>query len=115
MSEPAYIALKCFFAILVMVVIHFVSKTPHYFLAGLALSFPGLSLVTYYFMFRERGAADVRTTALFGLCAAVPFMAFLLTLHLTVKVFNIVASLAMALSVWLVLSVALVAAWRQWH
>lgn len=115
MSDLAYLATKCAFAVVVMIAVHYVSKTPSYFLSALALSFPALSMVAYYFMYHERGAADVRTTTAFGLCSAIPFISFLAALNWAVKSSGIAASLAMAFGVWLLLSVALVFIWYRVH
>ena len=61
-----------------MIGIHFLSRTPNYFASALLLSFPGLSMTAYWFMYRELGAQKVIDTAHFGAGAGLAFVAFLL-------------------------------------
>lgn len=60
---------KCLVASLIMIGIDWVSKTPNYFLAGLMLSFPCLSMIAYYFIDHEYGVAQVSTTTTFALAS----------------------------------------------
>lgn len=53
---------KCVMAVIIMVIVHYISKTDNYYIAGLVLSFPGLSILAYYFMYIEHGASKVRET-----------------------------------------------------
>ena len=57
---------KCLTACLIMIAIHFLSRTPNYFISALLLSFPGLSMTAYWFMYRDLGAQKVIDTAHFG-------------------------------------------------
>lgn len=104
---------KCAAAVLVMVAVHFISATKNYYIAALALSFPGLSMAAYYFMYAEQGAARVQETASFALLAMVPFAAFLLTLGAALKKHAIVPALAASGCVWLLLSVCAILLWNR--
>lgn len=116
MSDSLYLILKCTLAALVMVAIHFLSKSPSYYLSAIALSFPAMSIIAYYFMYLERGAADVAVTTRFAvLVASPPFIAFLLTLYLTIKTFNPYLSFFFGFLAWLVLTLLLVFAWNRFH
>lgn len=106
--------IKCAAAVLIMVFIHFISKTPNYYISALALSFPGLSMVAYYFMYVEHGAEKVQDTTLFGLLSAAAFMIFLAALHLALRRFDIVPSLLISGGIWAVAALAAILIWNQW-
>jgi len=104
--------LKCAAADVMMAGIHFISGTPDYYIAGLMLSFPGLSMLAYYFLYREQGAEKVYATTSFAILSIVPFALFLIVLHLLVKGRGIGVSLAAAGAVWLAAALAAVALWN---
>ncbi|BAU29436.1 GlpM protein [Aneurinibacillus soli] len=62
--------IKCIMAVIIMVIVHYISKTNNYYIAGLILSFPGLSIIAYYFMYLEQGASKVRVTTYFAMLSA---------------------------------------------
>lgn len=107
--------IKCVVASLIMVGIHFLSKTPNYYLSGLLLSFPGLSIVAYYFMYQEYGADKVRTTSAFAMCSVIPFALFLLSLNLLLKKHGIRVSLLCAGVIWVGLALTLAVIWKKIH
>lgn len=108
-----YVAFKCLIGALIMLVIHYLAQTKHYFAAGLVLMLPAISLPTYYIMHLERGAAAVRDTALFGMLAVLAYLAFLGALYLCEKRLPIVQSMAVSLGAWCVVAVALLAVWQR--
>ncbi len=108
------ILFKCLCASAIMVAIHFLSRTPDYFVSALLLSFPGLSMTAYWFMYRELGARKVIDTALFGSGAGFAFIVFLLTTARLLRRHGIAASMAGGLAVWLALAGGWTAAWKFW-
>lgn len=108
-----YVAFKCLIGALIMLVIHFLAQTRHYYAAGLVLMLPAISLPTYYFMHVERGAAAVRDTALFGMLSVLAYLAFLGALYLCEKRLPIVQSMAVSLGAWCLVAVALLAVWQR--
>ena len=54
-------------AVMIIVFAHYISKTNNYYIAGLILSLPGLSIIAYYFMYLEQGASKVRLTTYFAM------------------------------------------------
>lgn len=96
-----------------MVIVHYIAKTDNYYIAGLVLSFPGLSILAYYFMFIEHGASKVRETIQFAMVSAIPFVIFLLVLNFTLKNYNIFKSLLISSTVWVVLSSILIITWKK--
>lgn len=108
-----HVAFKCLIGALIMLAIHYLAQTRHYYAAGLVLMLPAISLPTYYFMHLERGAAAVQTTALFGMLSVFAYLAFLVGLYWAERRYPIVPSMAVALAAWSVVAVALLLLWKQ--
>ena len=108
-----YVLLKCLIGALLMLAIHYLAQTKHYYAAGLVLMLPAVSLPTYYFMHLERGAAAVQTTALFGMLSMLAYLAFLVGLYWAEKRFPIIPSTLIALTAWGVGAVALLVLWQK--
>lgn len=62
----------------------------------------------------ERGGAVLRTTALFGLCALLPYVAYLLVVFWLSLRWSLVATLTAATLAWVVNAIALLLAWNRW-
>lgn len=105
--------IKCVMAVIIMGIVHYISKTDNYYIAGLVLSFPGLSILAYYFMYIEQGALKVRETIHFAIVSAIPFIIFLLVLNHTLKSYNLFNSIVISSMVWLFLSSILIIAWKN--
>jgi membrane protein GlpM len=108
-----FVVFKCAIGALIMLVIHYLAQTKHYFAAGLVLMLPAISLPTYYFMHLERGAAAVQNTALFGMLSVLAYLAFLGGLYWCEKRFPIVQSISLALGSWCVVALALLVVWKR--
>lgn len=108
-----YVAFKCLIGALIMLAIHYLAQTKHYYAAGLVLMLPAVSLPTYYFMHVERGASAVQSTALFGMLSVLAYLAFLVGLYWAEKRFPIVLSTVIALAAWGVVAVALLMVWQK--
>ena len=104
--------LKCLLADGIMLFIHLISKSKNYFITGLALSFPGLSILSYYFMYAEQGAEKVRETTMFALFSLIPFAIFLFSMNLLLKKCSIGSSIAISSLNWLVSAAILVLFWK---
>ena len=61
-----------------MLLIAWCSKSRHFFIAGLVPLFPTFALIAHAMVGSERGPAALRQTALFGLCALLPYAVYLL-------------------------------------
>jgi len=103
--------IKCLSAVIIMTVIHFISKTKSYYLSALVLGFPCLSMLAYYFMYIDLGGEKVRNTTLFALICILPFGAFLLVLNLLLKKSGIGFSLAVSAAAWMLLALIVIALW----
>ena len=96
-----------------MIAIDYISKTDNYYIAGLVLSFPGLSIIAYYFMYMEQGASKVRVTTRFAMLSSIPFAIFLVALNFALKKYNIYISILIAAIIWSVISSALIVIWKS--
>lgn len=107
------LVIKCVTAVIIMIAVNFVSKTKNFYIAGLILGFPGLSIIAYYFMYREQGALKVRMTTHFAMLAVVPFFCFLAALNFALKKNNIFYSILISSVVWIVLSLVVIFIWNK--
>lgn len=104
--------LKCLLADGIMLFIHLISKSKSYFITGLALSFPGLSILSYYFMYAEQGAEKVRETTLFALLSLIPFALFLFSMSFLLKKYKIGVAITFSSLNWLASVILLVVLWN---
>jgi len=107
------LVIKCVVAGIIMGIVHYISKTDNYYIAGLVLSFPGLSILAYYFMYVEHGASKVRETISFAMVSVISFVIFLLVLKIALKNYNILNSLLVSSVVWGVISTLLIITWKK--
>lgn len=107
------LVIKCVAAVIIMIGVHFVSKTKNFYIAGLVLGFPGLSIIAYYFMYREQGVLKVRMTTYFAMLAVIPFFSFLVALNFALKKNNIFYSILISSVVWIVLSLIVIFIWNK--
>lgn len=105
--------IKCIVAVIIMIAIDYISKTNNYYIAGLVLSFPGLSILAYYFMYIEQGVSKVRVTTYFAMLSAIPFVTFLLVLNFALKKYNIYNSILLSSVVWITASSILIVLWKN--
>src|SRR6188474_3230479 len=73
--------LKCLLGALAVLVIALLSRSRSFFIAGLVPLFPTFALIAHYIVGSERSAADLRTTALFGLWSLIPYAVYLLVVY----------------------------------
>jgi len=107
--------IKCFVAVIIMIAVDYISKTNNYYIAGLVLSFPGLSILAYYFMYMEQGVSKVRVTTYFAMLSAIPFVTFLLVLNFALKKYNIYNSILVSSMVWITASSILIVIWKNFN
>lgn len=73
--------LKCLLGALAVLVIALLSRSRSFFIAGLVPLFPTFALIAHYIVGSERSAADLRTTALFGLWSLIPYAVYLIAVY----------------------------------
>lgn len=107
------ILVKALIGAAVLVGLHCLTKTRHFYLAQLALSCPLLSVMAHYFIGTERDAGALKQTLLFGMCSLLPFLAYLATVYVCAGRMKLTAALAVSSLAWFVSATALAILWKQ--
>jgi len=109
------LVLKCMLGAAAVLVIALLSRTRSFYIAGLVPLFPTFALIAHAIVGSERGAASLRTTALFGLWSLLPYAVYLGAVYwLSVRA-SLVATLAGATGAWCVAALVLLLAWTRLH
>ncbi|OHB32501.1 MAG: hypothetical protein A2X84_04350 [Desulfuromonadaceae bacterium GWC2_58_13] len=88
-----------------IVVICLLGKSKYPQLAGLAVLFPAVTLVGYYFLISEQGKDAVRTMIGYSLLGLPTVLVFLLCLYFALGKFDIFTSFSIAIGAWLLTAV----------
>jgi membrane protein GlpM len=94
---------KCLLGALAVLLIALRSRSQSYFIAGLVPLFSRFALIAHAIVGSERGAAQLRATALFGLCSLVPYTVYLLAVFWFSLRLTLTATLASAALAWALL------------
>jgi len=105
--------LKCLLGAAAVLIIALLSKSKSYFVAGLVPLFPTFALIAHYIVGTERSAADLRTTALFGLWSLVPYAVYLLAVYWFSLRLSLQATLVLATVAWTAAAAVLLLAWAR--
>ncbi|HJU99227.1 MAG TPA: GlpM family protein [Burkholderiaceae bacterium] len=105
--------LKCLLGALAVLLIALLSKSKNYYIAGLVPLFPTFALIAHAIVGGERGAAELRTTALFGLCALLPYAVYLLAVFWLSVRLSLAATLTSATVAWTVAAGVLLVLWSR--
>jgi uncharacterized membrane protein (GlpM family) len=91
-----------------VVLINLIGKSRNSFIAGLAMLFPGITLLGYYFLsISQHGTLS--KTVMFSIWSLPTSLVFLLTLYFTIDKMPILQTLALGIASWLI--TALVVIW----
>ncbi|WP_455820996.1 GlpM family protein [Pseudomonas cerasi] len=107
--------LKAILGAAVVVLIGLLSKTRHYYLAGLIPLFPTFALIAHYIVASERGIDALRTTIVFGMWAILPYFIYLLALWYFITMMRLPLALLAAVLCWGVAAWVLITLWSKWH
>jgi hypothetical protein len=107
--------LKAILGAAVVVLIAFLSKSKHYFIAGLVPLFPTFALIAHYIVGHERSLQALKTTALFGLWSLLPYAVYLLAVYRLVDVVSLNWALLLAAMAWVIAAVVLVLLWSKFQ
>ena len=107
--------LKCLVGALAVLVIALLSTTRSFFIAGLVPLFPTFALIAHYIVGTERSAADLQTTALFGLWSLLPYAVYLLSVYWLSPRWPLAVTLGASTAAWFVGAAPLLFAWSRWH
>lgn len=107
--------LKALLGALAVVLIALLSTSKNFFIAGLVPLFPTFALIAHTIVGTERSAADLRTTALFGLFSLLPYAAYLLAVVVGSTRFSLTVTLVGATLVWTAGAGVLLLVWLRFH
>jgi membrane protein GlpM len=107
--------LKSLLGALAVLLIALLSRSKSFFIAGLVPLFPTFALIAHYIVGSERSAADLRTTALFGLFSLLPYAIYLLAVFILAERLSLNRTLLAATAAWLVAAAILLGAWTKLH
>lgn len=115
MTRAVMVALffKCLLGALAVLLIALLSRSKSFYIAGLVPLFPTFALIAHAIVGSERGATELRTTALFGLCSLLPYALYLLTVFWLSVRMTLTATLASATVAWTVAAGALLLLWSR--
>jgi membrane protein GlpM len=103
--------LKCLLGAAAVLVIALLSKTRNFYIAGLVPLFPTFALIAHYIIGTERSAADLRTTALFGLASLVPYAVYLGVVYWLALSMSLPMTLTVATLAWCGAAAVLLVLW----
>ena len=104
---------KCLAGAVAVLIIAVLSKSRNFFVAGLVPLFPTFGLIAHYIVGSERSAADLRTTALFGLWSIIPYAVYLLAVYWLCVRFELALTLILATVAWTVTAAIILVAWAK--
>ena len=105
--------LKCLLGAVAVLIIAVLSKTRNFYVAGLVPLFPTFALIAHVIVGTQRSAADLRTTALFGLWSLAPYAVYLLVVWWLCLRLPLAATLASATLAWIAAAAVLLLAWSR--
>ena len=107
--------LKSLLGAAAVLAIALLSRTTVFFIAGLVPLFPTFALIAHVIVGTERGMADLRTTALFGLWSLIPYALYLVVVYWASMRYSLMSTLSLATLAWLATAGILVLAWTRWQ
>ncbi|SME99347.1 GlpM family protein [Pseudogulbenkiania subflava] len=107
--------LKALLGSAAVLLIAVLSKSKHYFIAGLVPLFPTFALIAHYLVGTERSVAELKTTIVFGMWSLIPYFVYLAAVYLLADRLRLGWALFVAALCWAVAAWGLVLAWGRWH
>jgi membrane protein GlpM len=105
--------LKSLLGATAVLAIALLSRSKVFYIAGLVPLFPTFALIAHVIVGTERSAADLRTTALFGLWSLLPYAVYLsMVVWLSVRC-SLSITLGAATLAWLAAAAILMFAWTR--
>ncbi len=98
-----------------VLVIALLSRSKSFYIAGLVPLFPTFALIAHYIVGSERSAADLRTTALFGLWSLIPYAIYLLAVYWFSTRLSLTSTLLLATAAWAVAAAILLLGWTNFY
>lgn len=107
------LALQCLSGAVAVLIIAILSQSKNFFVAGLVPLFPTFALIAHAIVGMERSAADLQTTAAFGLWSLIPYALYLAAVYVLCTRFSLAATLALATVAWCLAAGALLVVWSK--
>src|SRR5262245_550859 len=104
---------KCMLGALAVLLIALLSKSKNFYVAGLVPLFPTFALIAHYIVGTERSAADLRTTALFGLWSLLPYAVYLFAVYWLSVRLALTATLLWASLAWAASAAVILVVWSR--
>lgn len=105
--------LKSLLGAAAVLAIALLSKSRNFVIAGLVPLFPTFALIAHAIVGAERGPEDLRKTALFGLCALIPYAVYLAAVYVLCVRLPLVWTLSAATLAWVAAAGLLLAVWPR--
>ncbi|WP_374327744.1 GlpM family protein [Azonexus sp.] len=105
--------LKSLLGAAAVLIIALLSRSKSFYIAGLVPLFPTFALIAHAIVGAERGPADLRTTALFGLWSLLPYAIYLLAVYWLSTRLALAPTLIAATLAWVVAAAALLFVWMR--
>lgn len=102
----------CIGAIMV-VLMALLAKSKNYYIAGLVPLFPTFALIAHAIVGNERGSADLKTTALFGIFSLIPYFAYLLSVYFLAEKYSLWINLVLSTLIWILFAGILILVWKK--
>lgn len=109
------LVLKSLLGAAAVLLIALLSRTRSFHIAGLVPLFPTFALIAHYIVGSERGGADLRTTALFGMWSLMPYAVYLLAVYWLSVRLSLAATLLAATLAWFAAAAVLLWGWTRLH
>ncbi|QGW03624.1 GlpM family protein [Proteus terrae subsp. cibarius] len=106
---------KALIGAFVVVLIAVLSKSRHYYIAGLVPLFPTFALIAHYIVGSERSIDALRTTIIFSLWAVIPYLVYLISLYVMINYVKLFTALATAVICWVIAAWLLIQLWNKFH
>ncbi|ATN00187.1 hypothetical protein CRN77_10820 [Proteus vulgaris] len=106
---------KALIGAFVVILIAVLSKSRHYYIAGLVPLFPTFALIAHYIVGSERSIEALRTTIIFSLWAVIPYMIYLVSLYVMINYVKLFTALATAVICWVIAAWLLIQLWNKFH
>lgn len=106
--------LKALLGAAAVILIQLFSHSRLYYLAGLVPLFPTFALISHYLVGSQRSPAELQATALFGLCALLPYAAYLLCVYYAATRMPLWLNLLSASLLWCIVAAVLIYLWQRY-
>lgn len=96
---------------MLVLIIHFTSRSSNFFLAGIVPLIPVFAVITHYMVGSERSTPDLKQTILFTMFSLLPYAVYLVVLFFLVDRMLLTSALICALIAWLVVAMGVYLCW----